>query len=69
VFASDWSELWIGEEHALVIEASNEASYWDGSQWVSAWQNRMHVFRAVWTIDVGLRRPELFTIATGVGAA
>jgi HK97 family phage major capsid protein len=67
VFSSDWNELWVGEEQRLTIEASNEASYWDGSQWVSAWQNRMHVFRAVWTIDVGLRRPELFSVMTGVG--
>jgi HK97 family phage major capsid protein len=65
-FSSDWSEAFVGQEQELVIEASNDATYWDGTQWVSAWQNRQHVFRSVWTIDFGLRRPQLFTVMTGV---
>jgi HK97 family phage major capsid protein len=65
-FSSDWNEAFVGQEQALLIDVSNEASYWDGSQWVSAYQNRQHVFRCVWTIDFGLRRPQLFTVMTGV---
>ncbi|MEP6697899.1 MAG: phage major capsid protein [Pseudonocardiales bacterium] len=65
-FSSDWNECWIGEEYALTIEASNVANYWDGTQWVSAWQNRQTVFRAIVTHDIGLRRPQLFTVMTGV---
>jgi HK97 family phage major capsid protein len=65
-FSSDWTELWVGEEQGLAIEASNEATYWDGTQWVSAFQNRQTLFRSVLTHDVGLRRPQLFTVMTGV---
>ena len=49
-----------GRNESLVIEASSEASYWDGAAWVSAFQNRQTLFRAVVCHDIGLRRPELF---------
>jgi hypothetical protein len=67
-FASDWNECWIGEEQTLVIEVSAEASYTPdgGTTWVSAWQNRQHVFRAVTTHDIALRRPQFFSVLTGV---
>ena len=65
-FSSSWSEAWIGQEQTLAIDVSREASYWDGSAWVSAWTNRQHVFRAVWTVDFNLRRPGLFSVLTGV---
>jgi len=66
VFGSDWQEAWIGENQALVIEGSSEAAYQQGGTWVSAWQNRQTVFRAVMTHDFALRRPNLFSVMTGV---
>jgi hypothetical protein len=66
-FGSDWSEAWLGEEQALEIDVSNEASYDSGGGvWVSAWQNRQHLFRCVTTHDFALRRPQLFSVMTGV---
>jgi HK97 family phage major capsid protein len=59
-FSSDWQEAWLGNEDELRIEVSNEASYTTdgGSSWQSAWQQRQHLFRATWTHDLGLRRPQ-----------
>ena len=54
-FSSDWGEAWVAENESLVIEASSEASYWDGAAWVSAFQNRQTLFRAVVCHDIGLR--------------
>jgi HK97 family phage major capsid protein len=66
-FSTDWQECWIGEEQELVIEVSAEASYSvDGTTWNSAWQQQQHLFRSVWRHDVGLRRPQLFSVMTGV---
>jgi HK97 family phage major capsid protein len=64
-FSSDWSECWIGENSGLSIDASKDASYWDGTQWISAFQNRQTLFRAVMAHDIGLRRPELFVVMRG----
>jgi HK97 family phage major capsid protein len=70
IFGSDWDEAWIGENEDLTIEASNEAAYTSdgGTSWISAWQNRQTVFRAVTVHDFALRRPQLFTVMTGVRA-
>jgi HK97 family phage major capsid protein len=65
-FSSDWDEVWIGEEDTLRIEVSGEATYWTGTGWVSAFQSRQHLFRATLVHDIGLRRPQLFTVMTGV---
>jgi HK97 family phage major capsid protein len=68
VFSSDWTEAWVGENESLTIEASSEATYTPdgGVTYVSAWQNRQTVFRAVTAHDFALRRPELFSVMTGV---
>jgi len=67
VFSSDWQEAWVGEEQGLTIEASDAATYDSGGGvWVSAWQNRQHVFRATLAHDFALRRPAFFTVLSGV---
>jgi len=67
-FSSDWQECWIGENEELRIEISGEAAYTTdgGTTWISAFQNRQHLFRATWSHDLGLRRPSLFSVMTGV---
>jgi HK97 family phage major capsid protein len=65
-FSSDWEECWVGIEQALQIDVSTEASYWDGSAWINAYQNKQCVLRAMTTHDVALRRPQLFSVMTGV---
>jgi HK97 family phage major capsid protein len=69
-FSSDWSELWIGSEQELVIELSTEGTYTPdgGTTWVSAWQNRQTLFRALMCHDLGLRRPALFHYTHGLAA-
>lgn len=65
---SDAQEMWIGEGSSLEIERSGEASYTPdgGTTWVSAFQNRQTVFRAVVSHDVALRRASWFSVITGV---
>jgi HK97 family phage major capsid protein len=66
-YSSDWSEAWIGEEIALRLEVSGEASYsTDGTTWNSAFQQQQTLFRAVTCHDIGLRRPNLFSVMQGV---
>lgn len=67
---SDSQELWIGEGADLEIQASGEASYTPdgGTTWVSAFQNRQTLFRAVVRHDIALRRPQWFTVLSGVRA-
>jgi HK97 family phage major capsid protein len=67
-FSSDWDEAIIGEEDALRIDVSSEANYSPdgGTTWISAFQNRQSIFRATWCHDVGLRRPGLFWVVTGI---
>ena len=68
IFSSDWGEAWVGENEALTIELSGEASYSTdgGTTYISAFQARQTLFRATMAHDLGLRRPQLFTVMTGV---
>lgn len=70
LFSSDWNECWIGENEQLTIETSNAANYSTdgGTSWVSAFQNRQTLFRAVSAHDIGLRRPQFFSVMMGVRA-
>ena len=66
-FSSDWQECWVGENEEFGIEMSSEAAYTvDGTNWNSAFQQNQTLFRAVMHHDIGLRRPALFTVVTGV---
>jgi HK97 family phage major capsid protein len=68
IFSSDWQECWIGENQAVTIELSGDAGYTPdgGTTWVSAYQNRQTLFRATMAHDIALRRPQLFTVLSGV---
>jgi len=68
LFSSDWNECWIGENLALTIEASNEASYSpdSGTTNYSAFQQRQTLFRAITAHDIALRRPQFFACLEGV---
>ena len=67
VFGSDWNEAWVGENHEFELAVSGEAAYsTNGETWSSAFQQRQHLFRATWTHDFALRRPQLFSVMTGV---
>ena len=67
VFSSDWDTVWIGENLALQIDASNTAPYSaDGTTWNSPFQNRQTVFRAQASHDIGLVRPQFVTLVDGL---
>jgi hypothetical protein len=59
---------WVGENLALTLEASREASYSpDGATTnLSAWQQRQTIFRALAAHDIALRRPSFFAALEGV---
>lgn len=67
IYFGDWSEAFIGENQGLVIETSGDASYTPdgGTTWVSAFQNRQQLFRALMAHDFNLRRPDWFSVTVG----
>ncbi|MFZ5688668.1 MAG: phage major capsid protein [Bacillota bacterium] len=66
IFLADWSEFIIGEEMGLEIMASNEATYHDGTQLVSAFSTDQTVLKVTAKHDFGVRHPEAFYVKTGV---
>jgi HK97 family phage major capsid protein len=67
ILGTDWSEAWVGVNESLVIQISGEASYVNSDNTVvSAFQSDQSLFRAVTVVDIGLRRPQLFTVIRGL---
>jgi HK97 family phage major capsid protein len=68
IFSSDWTEAWVGVNDELHIDVSGEASYTPdaGTTWINAFQNQQTLFRATMTHDIGLRRPQFFTVLSGI---
>lgn len=68
VLGTDWQEAWLGENLGLTIQTSSEASYTPdgGATWVSSFQARQTLFRALVNHDFALRRPNLFSVLEGV---
>lgn len=68
IFASDWSELFVGDWQLFAIDSSQEASYTPdgGTTWVSAYQNQQTIVRAVLWADMAIRRPVAFVLAGGI---
>lgn len=66
ILAGQWSEAVIAEWLGLQMDASREATYFNGTQLVSAFSRDQSVIRAIVEVDFALRRPELFVKVTGV---
>lgn len=67
IIFGNWNDLMIGEQGALEIETSREASWTDDSgSLVSAFENDQTLIRAINHVDTGLRHDESFTVATDV---
>jgi HK97 family phage major capsid protein len=62
----DLNGVIIGASQELEIDVSTEASYWDGTQWVSTFQNNQSVFRGVLRHDIAHRRTSQIIVQTGV---
>jgi HK97 family phage major capsid protein len=67
-FSSDWNDAWVGSNTELEIDFDSSATYTPdgGTTWISSFQNRQTVFRAVVRHDFALRRPQLFSVMAGV---
>jgi HK97 family phage major capsid protein len=67
LFVADAETIWIGENQEIEIIVSADATYVDtGGNWVSAFQARQHLFRAVTALDLGLTRPEWIVLLDGI---
>lgn len=69
LFLGDWNEFIIGEQMGLQMEASTEATYFDGTEMVSAFSQDQTVLKVTSIHDFGVRYPEAFIVKTGVQTA
>lgn len=60
IWLGAWGEFIWGEQLALEIRASQEASYWDGSNLQSAYSRDQTLLRAISLIDFNVRHPVSF---------
>jgi len=65
VYFVDFADVLIGEASTLEVEASDSASYWDGSAWVSAFANDQTVLRLIEHHDINCRHEESLVIMEG----
>jgi HK97 family phage major capsid protein len=66
VYFGDFDEAIIGESANLIVDASQEAAYFDGSEVVSAYSKDQTVVRAIEEHDFALRRDTAFAVLVGV---
>ncbi len=62
----DFADVIIGESSTLEVEASREASYWDGTQLQSAFSRDLTLLRVIARHDLGVRHAESLVEITGV---
>jgi HK97 family phage major capsid protein len=66
IYLADFAQLLDAEQEGLIIDASREASYVEGSVTRSAFQNDETIVRAIMLHDFGSRYDEAISVATGV---
>lgn len=66
IYFGDWSQFIIGEALGLEIATSQEASYYDGANLVSAFGNDQTVMRALLREDFGARYEDAFVVYSKV---
>jgi HK97 family phage major capsid protein len=66
VYFVDFSEVLIGESQNLIVDSSQEASYWDGTTQQSAYSRDESVVRAILEEDLVMRHAESGAVLTGV---
>lgn len=62
----DISTVVVGTADELELDVSTEATYWDGTQWVSTYQNRQSLFRGWLSHDIAAQRPNMIIVQRGV---
>lgn len=66
VYFVDFADAVIGENTQLIIDVSAEATYWDGTQLVSAFSRDETVVKVIARHDFAMRHDESVAILTGV---
>lgn len=66
VYLVDLDDAVIGEAANLIIDVSNEAAYFDGTQVISAFSQDTTVLRAIEEHDFAMRRAESVAVLNGV---
>lgn len=66
IYFVDFADAIIGESSELIIDASGEAAYFDGSAVQAAFSRDQTVIRAIARHDFGLRHPKSAAVLTGV---
>lgn len=62
----DMNTVVVGTANELEIDVSTEATYWDGTQWVSTYQNNQSLFRGWLSHDIAAQRPANVIVQRGV---
>lgn len=62
----DMSTVVVGTADELEIDVSTEATYWDGTGWVSTYTTRQSLFRGWLSHDIAARRPANIIVQRGV---
>lgn len=66
LYLADFADVVIGEATQVLIDASGETAYHDGSQVVAAFSLDQTVIRAVVEVDLAVRHAESVVVLTGV---
>lgn len=66
IYLADFDDVVIGEAQRLILDASTEAAYWDGSNVVAAYSQDQTVMRCIAEHDLGVRRDVAVAVMIGV---
>jgi HK97 family phage major capsid protein len=66
VYLADFADVVIGESQSLIVDASTEASYFDGTTQQSAYSRDETLVRCILEEDITMRRDISGTVLTGV---
>jgi len=66
IYFADFGQLVIAENTGLIIDVSTEASYYDGSNQVSAFDNDLTIMRAIARHDFGARYDKAISVIEAV---
>lgn len=66
VYLADFADVVLGESLGLVVDASSEAAYYDGSNVVASFSRDETVIRVIEEHDLGARRDKSIAVLTGV---
>jgi HK97 family phage major capsid protein len=66
IYFADFAQLIIGENTSMIIDVSDQASFWDGSRMRSAFDEDLTLMRAITRHDFGSRYDQAISVLEGV---